>query len=104
MSYGFAGLPDNLNLEEDAQSILRRTVHTLDNDRAMFVTEIVIHGRAASTLVEASQPAAHVGVETTGHGEVARMLLGSVSEYLTTHAHCPVVNLRKGARPAHQVS
>ena len=33
-------------------------------------------------------------VGSRGHGEVVGMLIGSVSEYCVTHAHCPVVVLR----------
>ena len=40
-----------------------------------------LHGRGASMVVVGSR----------GHGEFVGMLVGSVSEYCVTNAHCPVL-------------
>ena len=55
------------------------------------VSAVVTEGDAAKVLVAAAKDADLLVVGTRGHGEVVGILLGSVSEYCTTHANCPVV-------------
>jgi nucleotide-binding universal stress UspA family protein len=54
----------------------------------------VEEGEPAPTLVGRSEDAALLVVGSRGHGAFVGMLIGSVSEYCVTHAHCPVVVLR----------
>ncbi|MGH3732598.1 MAG: universal stress protein [Acidimicrobiales bacterium] len=58
------------------------------------VTSRVIEGSAFNSLVDESRGAALLVVGTRGHGEVAGLLIGSVSQYCAAHAHCPVVVIR----------
>jgi nucleotide-binding universal stress UspA family protein len=58
------------------------------------VTKSVVEGHPAVVLTDLSRTASLVVVGSRGHGEFTGMLLGSVSEFLTTHAHCPVVVIR----------
>lgn len=58
-----------------------------------FKTDVE-EGDPAAVLVEKSKRAAMVVVGNRGHRELVGMLLGSVSEYCVTHAHCPVVVMR----------
>jgi nucleotide-binding universal stress UspA family protein len=58
------------------------------------VIRVVGEGEPAPTLVRRSKDAALLVVGSRGHGAFVGMLIGSVSEYCVTHAHCPVVVLR----------
>jgi nucleotide-binding universal stress UspA family protein len=58
------------------------------------VTRVVEEGEPALTLVERSRDAALLVLGSRGHGAFVGMLIGSVSQYCVTHAHCPVVVLR----------
>jgi nucleotide-binding universal stress UspA family protein len=58
------------------------------------VTRVVEEGEPAPMLVRRSKDAALLVVGSRGHGAFVGMLIGSVSEYCVTHAHCPVVVCR----------
>lgn len=57
-------------------------------------TGTVVQGAAPAVLVDASRRARVLVVGSRGHGELAGMLIGSVSQYCVAHAHCPVVVVR----------
>jgi nucleotide-binding universal stress UspA family protein len=58
------------------------------------VTRVVEEGEPALTLVGRSKDATLLVIGSRGHGAFVGMLIGSVSQYCVTHAHCPVVVLR----------
>jgi len=65
------------------------------------IRAVAVEGPGPRVLVEASEKASMLVVGSHGHGEIAGMLLGSVSGYCAAHAHCPVVIVRpKRDRPA----
>lgn len=93
LSYGWAiPFPEGFDPAESAQKVLEESVRGLRSEhRGLEVTTRVVEGSPAPVLIEASKEAAMLVVGSRGHGEFAGMLLGSVSEHCTTHAHCPVV-------------
>lgn len=101
--YGWdAPLPADWDPKADATAAANETVRAvLGDDPALSCRVEVVEGHPARLLTEASKRAALVVVGSRGRGEFAGMLLGSVSEFLTAHAHCPVVVVRDhgGAPP-----
>jgi nucleotide-binding universal stress UspA family protein len=100
-AYGFAvPLSDDYRPDQEAARIqadaLAAAADVLDG---VGTEKVVAEGQAAIVLVDASKRADLLVVGTRGHGEVAGLLLGSVSEYCAAHAECPVVVVR-----AHHVS
>jgi nucleotide-binding universal stress UspA family protein len=63
------------------------------------VRTVELEGPPGPGLVEYAESAELLVVGSRGHGVVAGLLLGSVSEYCVSHATCPVVVLR-GPAPA----
>ncbi len=92
-SYGWAvPVPDEFDPEEDVRQALETAaaaVHAEHPD--VNIDSRVVSGHPAPILVEASKGADLLVVGSRGHGEFVGMLIGSVSEYCATNAHCPVL-------------
>ena len=97
-SYGYpVAWPTDVDFAADAKSELEASIHdVLGPDPSVRVTASVVEGHPSLVLVDASKSAALIVVGSRGHGEFTGMLLGSVGEFVSTHAHCPVVIIRDG--------
>ena len=90
-------LPTDFDPVGPAQAVVDETIKYIAEERAdLVVKPHVEEGPAARSLIKKAQEvgASLLVVGARGHGEVAGMLIGSVSEYVATHAHCPVVIVR----------
>jgi nucleotide-binding universal stress UspA family protein len=92
-SYGWAvPVPDDFDPEEDVRTALEAVVTGVRAGHPeVSIDRRVVSGHPAPILVEASKGAELLVVGSRGHGEFVGMLIGSVSEYCATNAHCPVL-------------
>lgn len=101
-SYGWVvPVPSDFDPAADAAKLAaaaQESVRSAHPDVESSVT--VAQGAAPVVLVDASRRARLLVVGSRGHGELAGMLIGSVSQYCVTHAHCPVVVVRGEESPA----
>ncbi|MFF5793914.1 universal stress protein [Paeniglutamicibacter sp. NPDC012692] len=81
-------------VREEMMLGLKDTVKKFDKVR---VTYEPIHAPPAKSLIDVSRNARMLVVGTRGHGGLAGMLLGSVSEQCVRHAACPVLVVRPKA-------
>ena len=80
-------------LEASGKRLLEEAVAAVSAQGLPFDCVMEI-GSGAHALIEASRNADLVVVGSRGHGGFVGMLLGSVSNACTHHAHCPVVIIR----------
>ena len=66
----------------------------LGSEHDIDLQTTVVEGHPGPVLTEESKSASLIVVGRSGHGEFVGMLLGSVSEFLATHSHCPVTIVR----------
>ncbi len=80
------------------QDTLRRLKESLTEHRerhpGVEVVEEVVHGHPVEVLREAAAGADLLVVGSRGHGQLAGMLLGSISQALLHHTPCPVAVVR----------
>jgi nucleotide-binding universal stress UspA family protein len=93
MTYGYPLDLGDYSPETDATRLVQQAAEKsgLPSDR---VSSVVLEGSAAARLVERSHDADALVVGTRGHNDFSDLLLGSVSNYCTHHAACPVVVVR----------
>ncbi|MEU9591681.1 universal stress protein [Streptomyces sp. NPDC048219] len=85
----------------DSEAAARRLAQVVDVRAAgrpdVTVRGDLVRGTARDVLLDASRAAQLLVVGARGRGGVAGLLLGSVSQTVMTHAHCPVVTVRRTA-------
>jgi nucleotide-binding universal stress UspA family protein len=85
-------IPDDFDPEADTHKVLDSAIADAKSQHPNLRVEgRLISGHPAPVLVEASKGADLLVVGSRGHGEFVGMLVGSVSEYCVTNAHCPVL-------------
>jgi nucleotide-binding universal stress UspA family protein len=90
-----AGWLPGVDPAAETMAALNETIsEVLGSEPGVDLTTAVIKGHAAPKLLEESKTASLIVVGSSGHGEFAGMLLGSVSAFLVTHASCPVAIIR----------
>lgn len=81
-------------VEADTRAVLEEVVAKARQASGHSDVEVVVSvslGAPRDLLVEASQGAELVVVGARGLGRLGQLVLGSVSQYVATHAGCPVV-------------
>jgi nucleotide-binding universal stress UspA family protein len=78
-----------------AEEVLREAVERVRGEHpAITVQTAVVEGPPARVLVEMSADADLLVIGSRGLGGFSGLLLGSVSQQCTHHAHCPVTVVR----------
>jgi nucleotide-binding universal stress UspA family protein len=82
-------------VESDEREVLAERLAGIPSRHPdLVVRKLVVRDRPARALVEESRGAQLVVVGSRGRGGVRGLLLGSVSQQLLHHAHCPVAVVR----------
>ncbi|GAA2205869.1 universal stress protein [Nonomuraea monospora] len=85
---------------ESEQDTLRTLKESLNGHRerhpTVHVVAEVVHGHPVEVLKEAARRADLLVVGSRGHGQLAGMLIGSISQALLHHAPCPLAVVRGG--------
>ncbi|GAA1676216.1 universal stress protein [Glycomyces endophyticus] len=99
MNYGTAAMI--LPAQEFAEEARRSLEKTVEEAAAEFPTvhveRVVREGHPAKVLLEVADGARMLVVGSRGHGGFVGAVIGSVSQYCVTHAHCPVLVFRGAA-------
>jgi nucleotide-binding universal stress UspA family protein len=92
-TYGAAfAFPSDYDPSENVKTVVEEAKAALQQSYpTVAISVVVAEGHPAPFLVEASKGADLLVVGSRGHGEFVGMLIGSVSEFCSTHAHCPVL-------------
>ena len=87
--------PDRDRVRDSAERFLGQAVDRWSTKHPdVPATYLVAEGTPAHRLAEASEDASLLVVGSRGHGGFAGLLLGSVSQAVVRHAHCPVAVAR----------
>ena len=87
-------------IELEAQEILDEQVKKIDEARGTVTEAHLRMGRAAKEIVNLGEEigAGLIIIGSRGRGGISRALMGSVSDSVIRHAHCPVLVVRSEER------
>jgi nucleotide-binding universal stress UspA family protein len=97
--YGMPGGFDRDELESRAKALLRQAVTLAVPDPPVPLLTVVAEGDPTEALIEASKNASLLVLGTRGRSSFAGLMLGSVSQGCSAHAHCPVVLVKTSDEP-----
>jgi nucleotide-binding universal stress UspA family protein len=100
-SYGWSlPIPSDWDPAQDDKELLENSLEPIRAAHpGVAIHATVVEGHPSTVLENASSGADLLVVGSRGHGEVAGVLLGSVSEHSVIHARCPVLVLRDRIQP-----
>ena len=78
-------------VRQAAEEMVAKAAGQLGESQPASVTVRAVNGFPAQELIEASRDADLLVVGSRGGGGFARLMLGSISQKMVHHAHCPVV-------------
>ena len=78
-------------VRQAAEEMVAKAAGQLGESQPASVTVRAVNGFPAQELIEASRDADLLVVGSRGGGGFARLMLGSISQKVVHHAHCPVV-------------
>jgi nucleotide-binding universal stress UspA family protein len=82
-------------VERAGQEVLDKAIASIpDGIPAVAVEAVLVHGSPEVALLHEAKDADLVVVGSRGRGNVAGMLLGSVSHHVVQHSPCPAVVVR----------
>jgi nucleotide-binding universal stress UspA family protein len=86
-----------VQLEREAQQLLDEQVRRVEEAGGTVKAAHLRLGRADEEIVDLAQEigAGFIVMGSRGHGRMRRALMGSVSESVVRHAHCPVTIVRE---------
>ncbi|MGW2491489.1 universal stress protein [Streptomyces sp. NPDC001606] len=95
--YGWSApaVDTDVDEEEARQRMRTELTDVLGAEAAGAVRSLLAHGNPAEVLLRAAEGAEVLVVGSRGRNGFARALLGSVSQHVSQHAHCPVVIVRE---------
>jgi nucleotide-binding universal stress UspA family protein len=85
-------------LEAAARQRMQHLLDTIPEARRRRITDHILCGDAASTILDQATTLAAdlIVMGTHGRRGPSRFLMGSVAERVVRHAHCPVLTVRRG--------